>query len=185
VPAVPFRLLLAFCLLAGAALASPAASAPPTTWYLTNHLAARTVDGNTYMGPHESMEPGAGNGAFPTGYILVRSGGPRTWVGPVAERKVVYMQGAWTLEVSSTSAATELAWTIGIWDWRASTFKSIGYRYTTGSGTSSLNLRGFTVQEGQSLALTIGSPTTAPSLIDVFNETGPNSPTHLTGPPTL
>jgi 6-phosphogluconolactonase (cycloisomerase 2 family) len=166
-----------------------AASPPPIqpkSWYLTNNFACFSDGLNTTCGPHLAMDEGNGNGSFPSGFVQVSDGVSRIWIAPeISPFDVDYSTSVWTLSVGGTAAVTSFSWTVGLWDWTTSIFTAAEGPETivTQTGRSTFAPTGpFLVPGRRLLAFraTGNSGNGAPSLLDVYDEAGGNSPTSLT-----
>lgn len=175
---------LAAGLLLALLLAAPVGSAShPDVWRLQNIFACTTEGAHMSCGPHLQMAAGAGNGTFPTGLILLRDGETRTWI---AEHAALHPRDVgmrtWRLAPGGSSVVTRATWKMGWWSWETRRFHAAdgGPAQLTRAGSSSFAPASpFWIPAGAHLAVRI-TGAGGPSLLDVFDERGGDSPTTLT-----
>ncbi len=132
------------------------------------------------------MDEGNGNGTFPSGFVQVSDGVSRFWIAPeISPLDIDYSVSVWTLSVGGSAAVTSFGWTVGLWDWSTSTFTAAEGPETivTQTGRSTFTPTGPFVVPGRRLLAFRATGTSgngAPSLLDVYDEAGGNSPTSLT-----
>lgn len=177
------RTLTALLLLAVLLSASAGPAAEQELWRLQNIFACTTEGTHMSCGPHLQMAAGAGNGTFPTGLILVRDGEARTWIAEDATPAARDLgTRTWRLAPGGSSVVTRATWTMGWWSWETRRFAAAAGdpALLAGGGSSSFAPASpFRIPAGAHLAVRI-TGAGGPSLLDVFDEWGGDSPTTLT-----
>jgi hypothetical protein len=184
--AVCFTTTVAVAICTGLATAQSPNPIQPRSWYLTNNFACVSEGTTTTCGPHLAMDEGNGNGSFPTGLVEVADGASRIWIAPeISPLNIDYSTSVWTLDVGGAAVVTSFSWTVGLWDWSTSTFTPAEAPETvvTQTGRSTFAPTGPFLVPGRRLVAfraTGNSGNGSPSLFDVYDELGGNSPTSLT-----